>query len=845
MTCLKEKFQWEKEPIFLIDGSSFIYRAFYAYPDLKTSTGFPTNALFILLRLLLKIRSEQKPIYGCFIMDGKGPTFRHKIYPSYKANREKMPEPLIKQIPPICEGVSLLGIKTIVAQEVEADDVIASLCHMFKKEYPIVVVGIDKDLLQLLDKNVILWDPSSKKERIFTLEGFVEKEQIPPSSWPLYQALVGDKTDNIPGVPGIGPKTAKRIIKLFPTLDALIEGIDKLAPRDQLKLKDRLKDLKRDIALTSLNTKAIDNIALEDIKLTSPDQKKLISFLKKYEFNSLIKEIEGTTLSKDKTPFVEKNSLTSPLPLPSYFKSKMVGIVMDGKKILVGDGEHDYRIPALEALIPVMASAEKIFISSLKPLLHGLKDKKKDISLGKIFDCALGAYLFNPEMKDYSLSSIYQNLSPFVEENHTLCGRVISIGKYLTQVLEENQLLDLYDNIELPLVPILVDMEHTGVKIDITRFHQLLSEVEKELKDIQKKIYSMAGEEFNIRSSKQLATILFKKLGLKPLRKTPKGEPSTSSEVLEMLKQKHPIIPLILSYRKLEKLRSTYLSPLPRFADERGRIHTIFNQMGTATGRLSSSNPNLQNIPIRGEMGPRIRSLFVAEEGNLLVSADYSQIELRILAHFSKDPYLLEAFSKGEDIHRHTAAILFEKDPQKISEEERRKAKTINFGLLYGMGPQKLSREIGTSLSEAKKFIDLYFEKLVGVRDFFQQVEEEAKQRGFVSTLSGRRRYLPDITSANEHLASQAKRIAINTMIQGSAADIIKMAMIRVSNSTRVKNAGASLLLQIHDELLFEVPSSLAQETGKEVAKIMGEVVELAVPLVVDWGYGKNWAQAH
>ncbi len=844
MPILKEYFNWDKEPVFLIDGSSFIYRAFYAYPDLKTSRGFPTNALFILLRLLLKILTEQQPYYGCFIIDGKGSTFRHKIYPSYKANRQKMPESLIRQIPPICKGVSLLGVRPFIAEEVEADDIIASLCNLFKKDHPVVIVGIDKDLLQLLDTNIVLWDPSSKKERIITLEDFLKKEEFPPSSWPLYQALVGDKTDNIPGVPGIGPKTAKRIIKLFPTLKELINGVTKLTPREQLKLKEHLNDLERYLSLTLLDTEAITNITIEDIKIKSPDMEKLIPFLKEYEFNSLIKELSTHTEPAISPPIKEKENLLTPLT-PSIPPFNTLGIMVEKDKIILGGGEKDYILHDIGEIIPLLNSAKNIFINSLKALLYSLKKERKEIPLNKIFDCGLGAYLFNPEIKDYSIVSLYEHLHPLIEEASTFSGRVIAVGRYLNQVLKENNLFDLFMDIEIPLVPILLEMEIAGIKIDINRFHYLLSEVESEIQEIETKIYALAGEKFNIRSSKQLANILFKKLGLRSYKKTPKGDPSTSSEVLEMLKNKHPIIPLILNYKKLEKLRSTYLSPLPRMADRDGRIHTVFNQMGTATGRISSSNPNLQNIPIRGELGGKIRSMFVAEEGKQLLSADYSQIELRVLAHFSKDPYLLEAFSRGEDIHIHTAALLFDKVPQKVSEEERRKAKTINFGLLYGMGPQKLSREMGVSISQAKKFIDLYFQKLVGVKDFFQRIEEEAKQRGFVSTLSGRRRYLPDINSANEHLASQAKRIAINTTIQGSAADIIKMAMIKIYHSSSVKSSGTKLLLQIHDELLFEVPCAYAREIGELIARDMEKVVELDVPLVVDWGYGNNWAEAH
>ncbi len=845
MKRLKERFKWEREPVFLIDGSSFIYRAFYAYPGLKTSTGFPTNAIFILLRIILKLLKEQRPEYACFIIDGKGETFRHKLYPQYKANRQKMPEPLVKQIPPILEGVSLLGLKTLVAEEKEADDLIASLTLSIKRKHPVVITGIDKDLLQLLDKNVIIWDPSSKRERIFTLEGFLKKEEISPSSWPLYQALVGDKSDNIAGVPGIGPKGARSIVKRFPSLDELKANLHKLPPQQQLKLKGHLEQLSRDLLLTSLDASCKEEITPGELKVSPPRIEELMEFLRRYEFTSLLREVEATYLSK--TSVEEKEpSLPSPVPLPASMAPMWrCAIAVIDNKIILGNGERDFVVESVDRLIEVVKESRVVFVHSLKALLSIMGEQGYPLLKEKAFDLSLAAYLYNPEMKDYSLKSLSRAFVPIVGESTTTSGQIMATGQYLHEILRENNLLKLLSQIEMPLVPVLIEMENNGVKIDISQFKRFLKEVEGELKALEERIHHTAGEKFNIRSNKQLAHVLFKRLGLTPIKKTPKGEPSTAGEVLEMLRTRHPIIPLILSYRRLEKIRSTYLSPLPRLADSRGRIHTRFNQTGTATGRLSSSHPNLQNIPIRGELGPRVRALFVPEEGNFLLSADYSQIELRILAHFAKDPYLMEAFFRGEDIHRHTAALLFDKPPLEVSSEERRKAKTINFGLLYGMGPQKLSREMGISLGEAREFIELYFSKLVKVKEFFSRVEEEAKEKGYVTTLSGRRRYLPDINSKNENLASQARRMAINTVIQGSAADIIKMAMIEIYHHGSLREKHTSLLLQIHDELLFEVPAPRAPEVGEEIAEIMSRVLSLEVPLVVDWGYGKNWAEAH
>ena len=838
ITTITQKINLKKTPIYLIDGSSFIYRAFYAFQDLKTKDGFPTNALFIIMRIILKILKQEKPKYACFIIDGKGPTFRHEIESTYKANRLKMPEPLSMQIPAILKGVNLLGITTIIAEHAEADDYIASLCEVFKSKMPIIIVGSDKDLFQLLDKNVILWDPSKKEEKIITLENFKKENGIDPKSWPLYQALVGDSTDNIKGVPGIGPKTAINILKKYPSLAQLKENLNTLPPKEYKKLKDQIENIEKYLALTTLKKDIPVEPKITHYTITPASLKELNSFLQKYEFKSLLKEINSEILKKTEEHKIETKKVSL-----SKINKKEIGIIVEKETLVIGDREKEALVHDKKEASYTIKAAQKAFTPSLKELLYHLDPYS--LPLKNILDISLGAYLIDPEIRDYSLNKL---ISLYADRSATGQGRLsqlLETGKNIFNILEQNNLFELYEKIERPLVPVLITMEKNGVKIDSSKFRDFLKEVEKKLKELSRRIYLQAGEEFNIRSSKQLSEILFKKMGLKPGKKTPKGEPSTASEVLEALKSQHPIIEDILSYRKLEKLRSTYLSPLPRLADKNNRIHTHFNQLATATGRLSSSNPNLQNIPIRGEFGPKMRSCFVAEKGNLLISADYSQIELRVLAHFSEDPYLVNAFFNGMDIHLSTAAALFDKDPKKITEDERRKAKTINFGLIYGMGPQKLSRELGISIKEAKKFIEIYFSKLTGVKDFFEKVESEAKQNGFVSTLGGRRRYLPNINSQNNNLASQAKRMAINTVIQGSAADIIKMSMLDIDNNIELKKMGVKLLLQIHDELLFECPKENAKDAGEIISQIMNSVVKLKVPLVVDLGIGENWSEAH
>lgn len=838
----------KKGPIFfVIDGSSFIYRAYYAYQDLKTSWGFPTNAIYILLRLILKIINEKRPQYACFVIDGKGPTFRHDIDPEYKANRLKMPEPLSAQLPVILEGVKFLGIKTVVAESFEADDYIASLCERIKTKHPVVIVGSDKDLFQLLNDNVIIWDPSGKNEKVITYQTILEEKGIEPTLWPLYQALVGDSTDNIKGVPGIGPKSASNIVRRFSTVDEIFNNLEKLPVSFQKKLHDKLKDVKKYLQLTTLKKDIPIEESIEEFKIKKIDHQKIRDFFEKYEFRSLIKEIRFHPY-EDLSINIEKNTenkITTGFPLNELIKilqGKSIGIYIKDNEIIVGDTDHEFKIDKKDNLIKILKNAKLSFIPSLKELLYELDHI--DIPLDNIFDLSLCAYLIDPEMRNYSTENILKRFGTHTS-NQNICSLLLQVGNYLIELLHQNELLHLYEDIERPIVPILIQMEEYGIKIDREKFKNFLKEVTDTLNILTKNIYYHAGIEFNIRSSKQLAEVLFKKLGLKSKKKTPKGELSTSMEVLESIKDQHPIVEDILTYRRLEKLRSTYLIPLPKLADKNDRIHTNFNQLATATGRLSSSDPNLQNIPIRGELGAKMRSCFIAEKDHVIISADYSQIELRVLAHFSKDQYLIDAFSKNMDIHSSTAAALFDKAPENITPDERRKAKTINFGLIYGMGPLKLSRELEISMTEAKQFIEKYFSKLTGVKRFYDTVEQDAKKQEYVTTLAGRRRLLPEINSRNQNLASQAKRMAINTVIQGSAADIIKMAMIKIAQDMKLKEMGVKLILQIHDELLFECPEGFAQEAGNIIKKIMSSVVKLDVPLVVDLGIGKNWAQAH
>lgn len=845
---LKKNLSFQGDPVFLIDGSSFLYRAFYAFPDLKRSDGFPTNAIFIVLRILFKLLREEKPKYGAFFMDGKGPTFRTEIYKEYKAQRPKMPEDLSVQVKPLLEAVQLLGFKTIVSNGVEADDLIAGQTRNLKKTHPVIVVASDKDLRQLLDERVFMWDPGVKKEVFMSLEDFRKDTGFEPDQWPDYQALVGDSSDNIPGVPGIGPKTAVAIMEKYPTLEKIRDNFDDLAPKYQKKIKDHLENIFIYRDLTRLKVDCVKDEDSQNLELSAPDMKGLVDFLNKYEFKSLLRELSFASPRKVEKKIswtASKKEISRKKGIPDIPDKNGTGLFPLDTGFLIGTDNDEWEARISSSEMQKILLGKKIYVFSLKDLAA------TDLAwfskpMPEFFDISLAAYLLNTEAREYDFEHIYRVYSPEVDvpkDNKALSA--LKIGRLLEKRIETAGLDSLMYQLEMPLIPILIKMESAGIGIDLKAFSAFLNKVKDKLDELTKQIYSHAGKKFNIRSTQQTSTVLFEELGLKSRRKTPGGAYSTSNVVLEAMKADHPIIELILQYRTFEKLRSTYLEPLPGKVDKNGRLHTTFNQLATATGRLSSSNPNLQNIPIRGEFGPRMRSCFIAGPGKKLVAADYSQIELRILAHMSKDPNLLDSFSKSEDIHSRTAGLLFEKEISEVSTDERRKAKTINFGLLYGMGPQKLGRELSIPLEEAKKFIKIYFSKLDRVRQFYEDIEKFASSKGYVTTIAGRRRLLPDINSRNANLAQQARRMAINAVVQGSAADVIKKAMLAVDNDEKLLKMGAELILQVHDELLLEVDKDMASEAGYRLATIMSQVEEFDVPLTVDWGAGINWGQAH
>ncbi len=952
------------EPLYLMDGSAFIFRSFYAYQNMTRSDGFPTNALYMVARLILRLLREEKPAHFSFVMDGKGPTFRHTSFPAYKANRSATPEPLVAQLAPLRELLDLLGVPVLVSQGCEADDCIASLTARHRDSRPVVILGADKDLKQCLHENVVLWDPAAKDEKITTLADFRAETGMEPSSWPDYQALVGDSSDNIPGVPKIGPKTALELIREFATLEGIFDRLPAVPPKIRTKLDGQRDQAMLCRELTRLQGDACAETGLAELTVRPIALEPSLRFMTTYELRALARELEsmsraglltrspgdaamddGPMAQSGVDPFAPPSppststasarpiaggllagSASGPQPVKPIVPAQAAGAT-DATNLPgpAQDARLKQSAPAAQASLFAAASAAIDFprtdsprelplgldgtlnptadspdVLALLPLEQGMllaaNDRevlyagsmeelgpaltrlcapereapcllitpdakalyKEHPSLRGLppscfFDLSLAAYLLSPEDRGYSWDQVAARWGERTGSGHGAQEHpgllALALHRLMSEQMTGAGLCDVFTKLELPLAPVLARMEERGIAIDHKAFADFLTETQTDLDRLTAQIYELAGRTFNIRSSQQLSDVLFTVLELPKAGKTKGGAMSTSQEALEKLTGKHPIIDAILEYRKLEKLRSTYLEPLPHLADASGRIHTTFNQTSTATGRLSSSNPNLQNIPVRGPAGQRMRGCFVAAPGLSVVSADYSQIELRVLAHLSGDPTLLDAFRNNEDIHSRTAGLLFDVPMAEVTPDQRRNAKTINFGLIYGMGAQKLAQELRTSLKEAKDFIERYFARLSRLKEFYDAIEEEARQHGFVATMAGRRRLTPDILSENTQLRSQARRQAINTRIQGSAADIIKLAMIAVENDPELHSLNARLLLQIHDELLLEAPHANAKAAALRLAYLMSGVnpgaVPLSVPLLVDWGVGPSWAEAH
>lgn len=885
----------KQEQIYLIDGSSYIHRAYHAMGGLSNSKGFPTGAVFGFTNMIVKTLKDMNPKWIAVVFDAKGKTFRHDKYTEYKAHRPAMSEDLKVQIPWIQSIVDAYRLPSLSVEGFEADDIIATLTREAReKNWKVTIVSADKDLMQLVEDSVVMWDP--QRDAIYDSAAVEKKFGVPPTQLLDLMALVGDSSDNIPGVPGIGPKTAASLIQEFKSLEGIYSNLDQIS---QEKVRTKLADNKDKAVLSRDLARLDDRVQLDktlgDLSVVEQDSEKLRDIFKELEFKRLISELPARK-TLDFTGYCVVNSMadlkawvqrikevgvvsvdvetTSEQPV----QARLVGISLcaeEGKACYIPVGHtQGIQLPkkeVLEALRPILEdeTLDKIGQNIKYDLIVF---KKEGVELrGIICDTMLASYLLDPSRRGHSLDDLGEiflehrtipikeligtgksqivfsgvDISRAVDyacEDAEVAFRVASI---LMPRIEAEGLGDLYKKVELPLISVLADMELAGVRIDVPYLEKLSAEFGAMLGVTEAEIHRMAGEPFNINSPKQLGEILFTKLGLKPAKKTKSG-PSTAVDVLEELALTHDLPRRILEYRSIFKLKSTYVDSLITLADPvTNRIHTSYNQAVAATGRLSSSDPNLQNIPIRSTEGRKIRRAFVADKGHTLVCADYSQIELRIMAHVSGDPRLMQAFSAGEDIHAITAASVFECSPAQLTPEMRRKAKAINFGIMYGMGPYKLASQIGVGMKMARQYLDDYYRTYSGVRKFMEELPEKAAVDGFVTTILDRKRFIPDLNNPNKIAQQAARRVAINTVMQGSAADLMKLAMIRVHESIQREKIPARMILQVHDELVLEARDDAAEDAQALLKKEMEEVYSLSVPLVVDTNIGKNWDEAH
>jgi DNA polymerase-1 len=894
----------KSEPVYLIDGSAYIYRAYHAIAPLSNSEGLPTHAVYGFINILLRVFREKEPRYVAVAFDLKGPTFRHEIYPEYKANRPPMPEDLVCQLPYIRQAVEAYNIRCLEESGFEADDLIASAARRLEKAgHPVVIVSGDKDLMQLVDKKTLFWDPMNNRQ--IDTEGVLEKYGVPVTSLLDYFSLVGDSSDNIPGVPGVGPKTAAKLIGEFGSLDDLYKRLDEL---DKKKLVEKL-EVHRDQAFLSRDLIRLkeDLDVAEDQEFYArpePDNDKLRELFTFLGFKRLLKDqVENPALDRKGYQLVtDERSLQEVVAVLRSSKVMVIDTETTGLDTLsaglvgvslCGGADKAWYVPIghvdeAGSLCPGQIEIKQV-IEILRPLLedaklpkigHNLKFDYKVLAnhgvtiAGSIWDTMLCSYLVEPSRRSHKLDDLAMELlevklTSFDEVTgqggkkkgkEEVTFATVSLEKardyscedvhasfllweYFRPKLEELDLWSLFSEVESAVVVVLAEMERAGVLVDHEVLKKLAEEFSDDMKGLERDIYELAGEKFNIGSPKQLGEILFEKLKLPQGRKTKTGY-STDAKVLEKLARYHDLPASVVNYRNLAKLKSTYVdSLLEQINPQSGRVHTSYNQAVTATGRLSSSNPNLQNIPIRTPEGQRIRSAFVAAPGHLFVAADYSQIDLRVMAHYSGDHALVDDFKSGRDIHRQTAAEIFRVSSDFITTEMRRVAKTINFSIVYGISAFGLSSRLNLSRKEAATFIERYFEHYPGVKKFMDDIVEQVRRDGYVTTLLNRRRFLPEINSSNRVQRESAERIAINTPIQGTAADIIKLATIEVDRQLREKKLKTRMLLQIHDELVLEVPEKELDTVTGLIKPAMENVMKLDVPLVVNISTGTNLAE--
>lgn len=897
----------ETKPLVLVDGSSYLFRAYFAMPELTTSSGRHTGAIRGVISMIRKLAKDYAGSTIAVVFDAPGKTFRDDMYSEYKANREAMPDDLREQIEPIHQIIRAMGLPLLVVPGVEADDVIGTLAQQATEAKRDTVVSTgDKDMAQLVTDHVTL--VNTMTETAMDRDGVIEKFGVAPEQIIDYLALMGDTVDNIPGVPKVGPKTAAKWLTQFGSLDEIMARADEIKGKVGENLRDSLEQLPLSRALTTIKCDLELEANLPDLIATAPDEKALNDFYAELEFKSWLAEIEDGDANSEQTPPVvtetDYQCVTDMATLEKwadklrdagrfafdtettsidYMQAELVGFSFaaePGEAAYV-PVSHDYvgapnqlsLDDALKVLRPLLEDEELIKVG---------QNLKYDISVlaragvemrGPIYDTMLESYVLNSVATRHNMDALAEfyldrttihfediagkgakqltfNQIP-LEDAAEYAAEDADITWQLHKTLwprlqAEQKLSEVYRDIEIPLVRVLSQVERQGALVDGRMLKQQSAELTDRLEELKDQAWTLAGEEFNLDSPKQLQQIFYEKLGLPVLKKTPKGAPSTAEPVLVDLARDYELPEVILDYRGLAKLKSTYTDKLPlQINAETGRIHTSYHQAVAATGRLSSSDPNLQNIPIRNAEGRRIRQAFVAPPGQVIVAADYSQIELRIMAHLSGDANLCDAFAHGKDIHRATAAEVFNKGLDEIDDEERRHAKAVNFGLIYGMSAFGLGRQLNISRALAQDYIDRYFDRYPGVHEYMENTRERAREQGYVETLFGRRLYLPDINAKHVPRRQGAERTAINAPMQGTAADIIKRAMLQVHETLSASSLDAAMIMQVHDELVFEVAEGQVDDLVTQVKQIMESAAPLDVPLIVDAGVGVNWDEAH
>ena len=901
-------------PLILVDGSSYLYRAFHALPPLTNSKGEPTGAVKGVINMLRRLQKDYPSSVIVVVFDAKGKTFRDEIFAEYKANRPPMPDELRPQVQPIYDIVKAMGLPLLVEEGVEADDVIGTLAKQAEEiGQPVVISTGDKDMAQLVNEHVTL--VNTMTDTLLDIEGVKAKFGLPPELIIDFLALMGDKVDNIPGVPGVGEKTALALIQQLGGIDTIykdLEAVRALGFRGAKKMPEKLSEHEEQARLSyllaTIKTDVEVSHQIADIQQQPVDSESLLTLFKGLEFKTWVQELEEGESSSGQANSVEvQTEYTSILTKADfnqwldwlksaslfaldtettsldYMQAKIVGLsfAIEAGKAAYVPCAHDYldapdQLPldwVLAQLKPLLEDPSKAKVGqNLKYdrsvlLNHGIELR------GIRFDTMLESYVLNSTASRHDMDSLakhyldketihfediagkgakqltfnqiaLEQAAPYAAEDADI---TLQLHQALSPQLEEIPALNnVLDDIEMPLLPVLSDIERNGALVDAKQLGQHSVELGERLNTLEQQAFDLAGEEFNLGSPKQLAAILFEKLDLPVIKKTPKGAPSTAEEVLQELALDYPLPKVLMEYRGLSKLKSTYTDKLPQMINpQTGRIHTSYHQAVTATGRLSSSDPNLQNIPIRTAEGRRIRQAFVAPQGYRIVAADYSQIELRIMAHLSNDPGLLDAFNKNLDVHRATAAEVFDTTIEQVTDEQRRSAKAINFGLIYGMSAFGLGKQLGLGRKDAQHYIDRYFERYPGVKEYMDTTRETAATQGYVETLFGRRLYLPEINARNGMRRQAAERAAINAPMQGTAADIIKRAMVSVDQWLTEAELDANIIMQVHDELVLEVETNTVEALIPTLCSTMSAAADLAVPLIVEAGVGSNWDEAH